>query len=409
MMYLFVSSNSYNIWYQISVYRIPFIPVTLSIDDRMNHEYPISPNRVESDATLCEYCGLPLSETGESESEFCSDTCQSAHEYNGATLPEYTAETFYYPGVNAIDASMPQGMPRDTLNLVSGEAGTRMHALLMEIAWRALQRDEPVVLVCVSDPPIAALRQFLSLQWNIIPHLESGRLRLIDCYTHRETGDYSDSDPVQGIWGAHLQEATQSNDAITFVHDPTQPNQFRRHLCQAADELEMNCNGTIIFDSLTELGTLMREIQGYELLKNLRANFAKNRAITLFCGSHYGGYNDEFPHQLEYLFDGVIDLSLNPQLLPGHLIKQLLVRKMQGVMTLREQYSYEFMEREGLTLLNLNKTETQPDAQDSAEDTSTSQTVEIPQGQRHEEVDETPTVSPMNDGETSLGSDTPPN
>jgi KaiC/GvpD/RAD55 family RecA-like ATPase len=323
----------------------------------MSYEYPISPDRVASDAPTCLYCGMPLpggeNEDGPDEdvAEFCSTACEDAHDTTGEALPEYESETLIRSGVNAIDLSMPQGMPRNSLNVISGEAGTRQKAVLAELAWRTLERGESVILVCFSDPPLAALQQFFSLKWNVIPHLEAGTLQLLDCYSHREHDRESTS--VSGQWASHVARVAADAGAIRRVHDPGQPEQLERHLRTASNEMGLDCQGAIVIDSLTELGTMMREIQGYELIKDLRADFAKARNVTIYCGTHYAGYKDEYPHELEYLFDGMFDLSLNPKVVPGMLIKELTVRKMDGVMSLRERQPFEMMEHIGLMVIDI--------------------------------------------------------
>lgn len=314
----------------------------------MTDEFAISPDAVSSSDPECDYCGLPIHDESDEDDapDYCSDACANA---SADGLPTYDDALFFQTGVSAIDASMPQGMPRNTISLISGEAGTRIETVLVELAWRALERGEPVVLVTVSDPPLTMLHQFLTLKWNIIPHLEDGRLRIIDCYTYRNS---EEQDVVCGAWDAHLKSVAEDADAITRVHDPTQPKQIRRHLQTAAGDLAMDCRGSIIIDSLTELGTLLRQVRAYELVKNLRADYCKARNVTVFCGAHYSGNTEEFPHEMEYLFDGIFDISLDPNTIPNVLLKQFIVRKMRGVMTVREQHAYEFMEHAGMMLIN---------------------------------------------------------
>jgi archaellum biogenesis ATPase FlaH len=217
------------------------------------------------DDPTCGFCRLPIPEApvertvdGTARS-FCSQACGDAYERTDAAFDEYHGHRRAVTGVSALDASLPQGFPRNAFVLVPGEAGTRDRAVGAELVWRTLQRGEPVVFVSFQEPPGAVVQQFLTLEWNVLPYLESGLLHIVDCFTYR----LDDRDRMferMDDWNAHLYDVAE--DATTTVRDPTDVGEVHNKLDNALEARDMVDRGMVIIDSLTELGTLVQPVQG---------------------------------------------------------------------------------------------------------------------------------------------------
>ena len=83
---------------------------------------------------------------------------------------KYWEQSVTKSGVSMLDVLMPQGIPRNSFVMVSGEAGTGKSALVAELAYRTLQeKHEPVIYVVNENSPLSLYHRFLGLGWNIAP------------------------------------------------------------------------------------------------------------------------------------------------------------------------------------------------------------------------------------------------
>lgn len=300
----------------------------------------------------CDYCRHPIplepvTETVDGqEYVFCSATCRDELVDGDRVLAEYHGSRYARPGVDGLDQSLPQGLPRNSLVLLSGEAGTRLRTLGIELVWRTLRRGEPAVIVTYEEPPGAIVQQFLALEWNVLPYLERDQLHLIDCFTYRLDDRERMFDRLND-WNRHLYHAAEN--ATSTLQDPSDTRSLLNALDNVLESLGMSDEGAVLVDSLTELGTLLQPVQAYDLVKSLRAEVCKGRYVPVFaCASRRGPENVEFPHDLEYLVDGIVDLRLNSELVVDTLIKQFRVRKLNGALAISEWRAYEYTETQGL-------------------------------------------------------------
>ncbi|MFB6119221.1 RAD55 family ATPase [Halosegnis sp.] len=308
----------------------------------------------DDDTAGCAFCRLPVPDepveaTVEGvERTFCSASCRDRLVETGEPFDDYADRGRVRPGVSALDASLPQGFPRNAFVLVSGEAGTRDRALGAELVWRALQRGEPVVFVSFQEPPSALVQQFLTLEWNVLPYLEREQFHIVDCFTYR----LDDRDRLfdrMDDWNAYLSDVAR--DATTTVRDPSDINEVGNKLDNALEKRGMVDEGLVIVDSLTELGTLVQPVQAYDFVKDIRADVCKGRFVPVFAGATIGGGgggSDQFPHDLTYVMDGLVELRLNDDLVENALVKQARIRKLNGAIVVPEWQSYEYTAGTGM-------------------------------------------------------------
>lgn len=305
------------------------------------------------EAARCDYCRLAIPEepiTAEHEGvtyRFCSEPCRETLLAEDRVFTEYHAARRFDPGVSALRAGLPQGIPRNSFVLVSGQPGTREEALFGELVWRALQRGEPAVVVAFLDTPVSLVQEFVALGWNVLPYLADGRLQILDCFTYRldapEEMERSMSD-----WNRHLHRVAERS--TTRVRDPSNPQSVLNGVENCLDDVvdEDDERGVVVIDSLTEFGSLVQPVQAYDFVKDLRASVPKARTVPVFAGASRVNEGTDFPHDLGYVADGVIDLALSDQLVEDALMKRIRVRKMSGVRSIRRWATYEFAESRGL-------------------------------------------------------------
>lgn len=301
----------------------------------------------------CDYCRLVITEepiTHEYQGvtyRFCSEPCRRTLLEEDRVFTEYHGARRFDPGVSVLRAGLPQGIPRNSFVLVSGQPGTREEALFGELVWRALGRGEPAVVVSFLDTPVSIVQAFVALGWNVLPYLADGRLQILDCFTYRLDGP-EEMERSMSDWNRHLHRVAEGS--TTTVRDPSNPQAVLNGLENCFDGVvdEEEERGVAVIDSLTEFGSLVQPVQAYDFVKDLRASVPKARSIPVFAGASRINDGTDFPHDLGYIADGVIDLTLADQLVEDTLVKRVRVRKMSGVRAVRRWATYEFAEGEGL-------------------------------------------------------------
>lgn len=299
----------------------------------------------------CDYCRLPIpagAVTADHDGvtyEFCSPACREALETGDRVFTEYHGFRRLQTGVSALDAALPEGIPRNSFVLLADLAGTRTEAIQAELVWRALQRGEPVIYMSFLEPPVSVVQEFVSLEWNVLPSLQSGDLQIIDCFSYR-VDDRERMYERLNAWNTHVWDIARQ--ATSTVRDPTDIGQLQNRLDSALERLGSHDHGLIVIDSLTELGSLVQPVQAYNFLKDVRADICKGRFFPIFAGATVTHEEEGFPHDMGYIVDGIVEMRLNEEIIEGALVKQLRVRKMSGVLTYPEWEVYEYTAGEGI-------------------------------------------------------------
>lgn len=305
-----------------------------------------------ADSFLCDFCRLPIpgqpirTMVGQDEYTFCTQACQDELDRLDSVSTAFHGSRKVHLGISGLDRYLPQGIPRNSFILLSGEPGTRKDALGVELVWRTLQRGEPAVVVSFTEPPISVVQRFLDLGWNVFPALENDRLRIVDCFTPRI--DHVDRFRRQlNYWNRHLSTVTEPRTAT--VNDPSDPAEIRNKIENVTGALDMVDQGIVSIDSLTEFGTLVQPIRAYDFVKDLRAHVAKARFVPLVAGATITTDEaTEFPHDLAYVVDGIVELALADSIINDTLIRRVRVRKMNGVLAITEWTAFEYTSDRGM-------------------------------------------------------------
>lgn len=320
----------------------------------------------------CDFCRQPISVSPvescveATEYECCSAACRDALAADEYVFTEHHGHRRFRPDVAAFDSSLPQGLPRNAFVLLSGEAGTRDRAVQAEVVWRTLRRGEPAVIVSFQEPPGSIVQQFLTLEWNVLPYLESGQLHILDCFTYRLSNRERMFDRMDE-WNTHLYDV--ASGSTTTIRDPSDLGELQNKLDNALEAREMVSTEVVLLDSLTELGALVQPVQAYNVVKDLRADVCKGRFVPVFAGGTRAEGGDAFPHDLGYVVDGLVDLRLNEEIIEDTLIKQVRLRKLNGVLDIPEWHAYEYTA--GLGMVTFDPLEEQ--AKNGGEDTDGSE------------------------------------
>ncbi|WP_152436551.1 RAD55 family ATPase [Halosimplex carlsbadense] len=316
----------------------------------------------------CDYCRLPISgEPVSAERDghrytYCCGACREAAGDGEKVFTQFHGFRRVPTGVAPLDESLPQGIPRNSFVLLTDLAGTRTEAIQAELVWRALQRGEPAVFVSFLEPPMSVVQQFVTLDWNVLPYLESGQLQILDCFTYRLENRERMYERLND-WNGFLSEAAA--EATTQVRDPTELGELHNRIDDVLEERGMEDRGIVVVDSLTEFGSLVQPVQAYDFLKDVRAEVCKSRFVPIYAGATVTGEHQGFPHDLNYMVDGIVELNLDEDLVEGSLLKQIRVRKMGGVLTLPKWTLYEYTAGEGI--VTIERREGPPEGGESQE------------------------------------------
>jgi len=306
----------------------------------------------------CDYCRLPipgdpflLDHEGETYA-YCSACCRDAVQEQDRVFTQYHGFRRTPTGVGPIDESLPQGIPRNSLVMLTDLAGTRTEAIRAELVWRTLRRGEPAVVVSFLEPPVSVIQEFVTLDWNVLPYLESGQLRFVDAFTYRMEDRDRMYDRLND-WNTHLSRFCEP--ATTRVRDPSDTSELQNRIDDSLERLGMQDEGAVVVDSLNEFGSLVQPVQAYDFVKDLRASVAKSRFVPVYASATVVNDGEGFPHDLDYMVDGIVELRLNDELVDGSLMKQVRVRKMSGVLNLPKWVLYEYTAGEGIVTIELHE------------------------------------------------------
>ena len=306
-------------------------------------------------AVRCDHCGLPCPVTPVEETYdgqeywFCCGTCRDAFRERDPVATTFQGFRRCRTGVSMIDSQLPEGFPRNAFVFVESAPGTSEEALLAELIWRRLRKGEPVIVVAYQDPPASMVDQLASMDWNVLPYLEREQLRVVDCFTYRIRGFKRLFEQLDE-WNEFLYSVIDR--AATRVENPSDLSAIHAAITKAAEQLEMSDAGTIIVDSLDELGTLTQPVNTYNFIKDLRADLCKARFVPVFAGATATDDQTAFPNTLHYLVDGIVELSLTQNANGDGFTKFLRVRKMRGVPTAPRWIPYGYETGRGLVSLD---------------------------------------------------------
>lgn len=297
-------------------------------------------------APACPFCGYEVpSSVAPVEYDgrlFCSESCASAFERGETPFAGAVDYKRTELDVDALSAGLPAGIPGNAAVLLAGEEGTRLQGLLQECVWRTLQRGEPAVVLSMDRPPCSLIDSFLVHGWNVLPYLDGGSLVVVDLFTKR-LHDEPAMTRRANRWNRHLQAVL--DDAVTVVRAPSDVLEIANQVDGALADAGVTESGIVAIDYLTELAAFAQEARATNLLRELRALVCKSRYVPMVAGASVDRFEDlyptDFPHNHEYLFDGIVDLDLDEDD-DGDRRKRLSVRKMDDAPVVPEWFEFEF-------------------------------------------------------------------
>ena len=242
-------------------------------------------NPTETVPPRCTFCGYDVPTDPvlrDDGTVFCSERCAEA----SASGEEPFAGRFgfkgYQTGVSALDTLLPWGLPSNSFVLLAGREGIRHRGLQTELVWRALRRNEPAIVVSFVDHPMAVVEHFFAFGWNVLPYLESGRLRIVDCFTATLREEHRSLDH-RIPWNEYLEGFLDG--AVTTVRDPADLRAVEDGLHQSLDDLAMHGTGVVVVDSLNEPDARGRAFETKQFVKEVRGDVCNRLFVPMFAST----------------------------------------------------------------------------------------------------------------------------
>lgn len=309
----------------------------------------------------CDRCGLPIpcrtvvERRHGREYHFCSESCREsfvAGAKETTSVHQFKRRPFDVAG---LDDQLPEGFSRNSFVLLSSMPGTAEESLHAELVWRTLQRGEPAVVVVFEEPPFAVVEFLCSMEWNVIPYLETGQLRFVDCFTERVT-TYREDPARLTEWNRYVYGITA--EATERVSDFTSFSVLHDHVDAVVEDVEAYDAGLVLIDSLDELA-IIQPANALPFVKDLRADFCKGRLVTVVAGATFVFQDSGFPQNVRYFADGIVELDVVERgdgadataagTADGRRFERTVrVLKMQGVKVDVERVPYEYERGIGL-------------------------------------------------------------
>lgn len=296
----------------------------------------------------CSFCGYSIPEhvapVDGPERAYCSEPCREAAADDEAPFADAVGFKRRTVGVPALESALPEGYPANAAVLLNAEEGAHREGVLLEWIWRTLAADRPALVLSIDSPPTALIDGFLAHGWNVLPYLARGDLLFLDAFTER-LADEASYEERNNRWSDFLQ--SRFDDAVRRVRDPSDLRELSNQIDDGLEALDATNRGLVAIDSLTELASLTQDVQAANFLREIRAIVCKSRYVPIVAGGSVEGdddlYASEFPRTHEFLFDGVVDLQVNSDLVEGRRIRRCSVRKMAGAPVDADWFAFEFV------------------------------------------------------------------
>jgi archaellum biogenesis ATPase FlaH len=190
--------------------------------------------------------------------------------------------------------------PPATLMIMS-DSGAGSTTMALQLLYRELKKEKFCALLSYDAFPSEVARRMRDMGWEITPYLQSGRMKIVDCYS-----------ALAGVEGS-------------LIRDPTDFTEVSIQVTGLIDKAKGS--PTILLDSVTPIFNAAAAKDCINFLQVLGAKVKNSGGMFIFTAAK-GSIPEDVRSKIEALADGVIELNLIKK--AKSLNRFLLVRKMAG-------------------------------------------------------------------------------
>jgi circadian clock protein KaiC len=226
-------------------------------------------------------------------------------------------------GIEGLDSLLSGGIPKGRSFLVAGEPGTGKTIFSLQFLLEGVNEGKKALYITIDEKPEHLIADAQALGWDLMAHLESGMLQILDVTS------YFSSTKLGETEGVDIDKIT--DDIIAFVRnhaierlaiDPIAPLVFSGHGTHLVVEyirrliflLESDWSCTTLLTSYVPVGSEKISLHGIE----------------------------------EFASSGIILLRLTP--INHKYVRTIRIRKMRGTRIDLSEYSFEILPQRGVVL-----------------------------------------------------------
>ena len=185
--------------------------------------------------------------------------------------------------------------------MIMADSGAGSTTMALQLLYRELKKGKFCALLSYDAFPSEVARRMRDMGWEITPYLQSGQMKIVDCYS-----------ALAGVEGSRIRD----------------PTDFTEVSIQVTGLIDKAKGGpTILLDSVTPIFNAAAAKDCINFLQVLGAKVKNSGGMFIFTATK-GSIPDESRSKIEALADGVIELNLVKK--AKSLNRFLLVRKMAG-------------------------------------------------------------------------------
>ncbi len=190
-------------------------------------------------------------------------------------------------GVPGLDFLLQGGVPRSANVLLMGAPGSGKTTLSRQIVYNSLKRGMKVIYITTSEPPSNIKKQMDVMGW---PIQKEDKIIFIDCYSWRISN-------------------TQREDAKYQLSNINRLNELDQLFRKALEEIKMNKDGIVIFDSLSDLLLHTEEKSVFKLVQLITGRIKAVESNGIFL-IESGIHDERQVATINYIMDGTIEMRI---------------------------------------------------------------------------------------------------
>ena len=202
---------------------------------------------------------------------------------------ENTALKRIKTGIKGLDYLLRGGIPKKTNVLIIGAPGAGKTTLARQIIYTSLKNNLKVVYITTAEPPSNIKEQMNLMKWNIEEY--KNQIKFIDGYS----------------WRISINQREKEEYQLSNIN---RLNELEQLFKKAVDNMHINSNGVILFDSLSDLLLHTEEKSVFKLVQLITGEIKSINSNGIFL-IESGIHDEKQVSTINYIMDGTIEMRIS--------------------------------------------------------------------------------------------------